>query len=308
MSHRPRFTRGGIRVPLLTALILILVLLFIGLKLKPSNPSLENRVRNMVQELETLSRMRVAMLKSVDVEKAAVMADTDELSRALADESLRAAEAVERDQLALKQMIEIDHVEKEMNLLSEFKNCWVELRKIDKVLLEFAVENSNIKAAKLSFDKGTQVISHFRQDLTDLVQRSSTNPNYNRLQRLACEALAAGFEVHYLHAPHIAASNDMEMDRIESEITQLNTLIKSSLKEMEKYLSNDNQPLLQNAVSAYDDFDRITAEVLRLSRQNTNIKSYELSLGKKRKVTAQCDETLVSLMESIRSRTFEATR
>ena len=235
------------------------------------------------------------------------MADTDELSRALAEESLRAAETVERNRLELKQLVEQDHIEKEMNLLREFDSCWAELQKINKGLIELAVENSNIKASTLSFSQGTQAINRFKRSLGQIIANSVSSPQYSPILKLACDALSAGFEIHYLHAPHIAAANDKDMDKIEGEITQLNEVIRNSMKEMERYLPAD-QALLQEADSAYSDFGRVTAEVIRLSRQNTNIKSFELSLGRKRKVTAQCDETLASLLENVRSRTFEATR
>jgi len=51
-----------------------------------------------------------------------------------------------------------------------------------------------------------------------------------------------------------------------------------------------------------------TREVIGLSRQNTNVKSFELSLGRKRKITAQCDEILSNLQEALRSKEFKATR
>jgi hypothetical protein len=53
---------------------------------------------------------------------------------------------------------------------------------------------------------------------------------------------------------------------------------------------------------------KVTGEVISLSRENTNVKSLELSLGKKRMISAQCEETLSALQEAIRSRTFKATR
>jgi hypothetical protein len=48
--------------------------------------------------------------------------------------------------------------------------------------------------------------------------------------------------------------------------------------------------------------------VLELSRQNTNIKSFELSLNRKRKITAQCDDIVTSLQDAVQSRIFKATR
>ncbi|MFP5213298.1 MAG: hypothetical protein ACLGPL_07950 [Acidobacteriota bacterium] len=305
MSDKPRFGKRGLGLSLISGLILLLLLAVIGLNFKASSPDLENRVLNSVKERDALSRMRVNLLKSVDIEKAAVMADTDELSRSLAEESLKAAQAVERDRIELRRLIEEDRIEREMALLHDFDTCWDELQKIDKVLLEFAVENSNIKAANLSFTQGSLAINRFKQNLSALIEKSPTN---QQIQRLASDALVAGFEIHYLHAPHIAAANDTEMNRIETEIAQLSGVVHSCLKEMEGYVTEENQSFLHGAVFAFRDFESVTSEVLRLSRQNTNLKSFELSLGRKRKITAQCDDTLTSLSESIRSRTFEATR
>lgn len=308
MSNKPPFVKAGARLPLLTVLGLLLVLAFIGFRFKTSNPDLESRFRNMVKKEETLSRMRIDLIRSVAIEKGAVMADTDELSRALAEESLRAAEAVERNRLELIRLTEHDPTDKEMELLREFDTCWAELRKIDKVLLDFAVVNSNLKASNLSFTRGSQALKRFRQNLADLIDGTSSNPQCSRILRLACDALTAGFEIHYLHAPHIAAANDMDMDRIETEIRQLDEVISRSLEELKYYLPEANQAILQEAGSAYAEFNEVTAMVLGLSRQNTEIKSFELSLGRKRRVTAQCDEILTSLQSVLHSRTFEATR
>ncbi|MGA3085079.1 MAG: hypothetical protein ABSE95_09810 [Thermodesulfobacteriota bacterium] len=48
--------------------------------------------------------------------------------------------------------------------------------------------------------------------------------------------------------------------------------------------------------------------MIELLRQNTNINSFELSLGRKRKVTAQCDEILLGIQEAVRNRSFKATK
>jgi hypothetical protein len=63
---------------------------------------------------------------------------------------------------------------------------------------------------------------------------------------------------------------------------------------------NDNENL-KNAEIAYERFMNLTGEVLRLSRMNTNIKSAELSLGKKRLLSSQCQEILASLQKSIQA-------
>jgi hypothetical protein len=45
----------------------------------------------------------------------------------------------------------------------------------------------------------------------------------------------------------------------------------------------------------------LTGEVLKLSRMNTNIKSAELSLGKIRLISSQCQEVLTRLHETVQA-------
>lgn len=300
--------RAGLKLALLSGLILLLLLAFIGFRYKNTSPDLESLVSRIVKEEEILSRMRINLSKSADIEKSAVMAETDELSAALADQSQQTADAVERDRIELGRIILPSDEEKEKKLFNEFGSCWEDLRKIDKTLLQIAVENTNIKASTLSFTQGGKAMERFEKSLTDIIGDGSDGAHATRITRLACDALTAGLKAYNLHAPHIAASNDAVMDRIETEIGQSNKVVEESLKKLENLVSGKDMGSLREALSAYADFEKITAQVITLSRQNTNIKSFELSLGRKRKATIQCDEILAALQQVVHSRTFEATR
>lgn len=299
--------KGGLLL-LLAGLVLGLVLMWISVKYEHINLGLKDVLGIMVKKTEILSRMRANLLTSVDAEKSAVIADTDEASRAFADQSRQAADAVDRDRRELGLLIEKDHTAREIELLQEFDGCWTELRKIDQVLLQLAVENTNIKAANLSFGKGSLAMKRFEEALTDLNRSKTSSSKDNQIAELVCNALTAGLKIHYLHAPHIAAANDDQMDKIEAAIKQYDDLIKRSLSKLKHLVPEEKQASLREAEAAYGDLARVTAEVLDLSRQNTNIKSFELSVGRKRKVTAQCDEILMNLQEAVRSKAFTGTR
>jgi len=262
----------------------------------------------MNKKLDLLSRMRINLLKSVEAEKSAVMADTDESSQTLADEARKTDEALEKDRRDLDLLIKQDPTDQEIKLLQEFDRSWSEFRKTDQVLLEFAVQNTNLKAAHISFIQGSEAVKAFEEPLNQLV---ATKPFYKddyEIADLVSKAVVAGLKIHYLHAPHIAAANDDQMDKIEADIKQNEEVIRHSLNGLKNLVPNFGQPSLQKARVAYDELVKVTTRVIDLSRQNTNIKSFEMSLGRKRKVTAQCDEILLSLQEAVRSRSFKATR
>jgi hypothetical protein len=98
------------------------------------------------------------------------------------------------------------------------------------------------------------------------------------------------------------------MDAIEKSIRENDAIVRQSLHALQPLTSSDRKPALLQAEAAYGDFEELTAKVLKLSRQNTNIKSLELSLNRKRNITAQCDEILTSLQDAVQSRSFKATR
>jgi hypothetical protein len=299
--------KGGLLL-LLAGLVLGLVLMWISIKYEHINLGFKDMIGIMLKKIELISRMRASLLTSVESEKSAVMADTDEASRAFADQSRQAADAVDRDRRELGLLVEKDHTAREIELLREFDGCWAELRKIDQVLLQLAVENTNLKAAHLSFGKGSLAMKRFEEALTTLKRRAPASSTDDQIADLAWNALTAGLKIHYLQAPHIAAANDDQMDRIEAEIRQQNDVIKRALSKLKHLVPEEKQATLREAEAAYGELSGVTAEVIDLSRQNTNIKSFELSIGRKRKVTAQCDEILKKLEEAVRSKAFTGTR
>ena len=299
---------GRISVSLAVVAALIVVLALIVFNFKGGGPDLQDILGNMAKKMELLSAMRVNLLKSEETEKSAVMADTDEASRDFADQSRQAADFVDHDRRELESLLNRDHTDKEMKLFHEFDSCWTELRKIDQEILEFAVQNTNLKAAALSFGKGNEAVKRFEQALRNLIHSSLPSDKCSHVLISASDALAAGLRIQGLHAPHIAAASDARMDEIEAEMRQDGEIVDASLKKLAALVPEENRVLLQDAGAAYEEFAAVTVEVIKLSRENTNIKSFELSLGKKRKIAAQCDETLISLQETVRNREFKATR
>jgi hypothetical protein len=52
----------------------------------------------------------------------------------------------------------------------------------------------------------------------------------------------------------------------------------------------------------------LNAQIVTLSRRNTNVRSLALSLGQKRMVAAACDDSLRALQDTLSKRGFSATR
>ncbi len=251
---------------------------------------------NSLKKDEILSRMRIDMLRSIELEKAAVMAITDKESENFAKESLKAADATEQD---LHELDALTGSDDEKKLRGEFHNCWEECRTIDKSLLDFAVQNTNLKAARLSYTKGADAARRFEHAISNLTGIFDDV----RTSKLIYRAVTALLKIHNLQAPHINASDDKQMDDIEAVMKTEENQVKESMKALSDIEDGRGRASIDEAEAAFAEFMKVNAEVIRLSRLNTNIKSAELSLGRKRKAVAQCEEILTSMQEAARNET-----
>ncbi len=269
---------------------------------------LEDTYRDIVKKGAIVAQMRINLLKSGEMEKNAVMAITDEESHEFAEQSLAAAAAVEQNRQLLGALIAAAPMQDEQQLGSEFDTCWTELSKLDQVILELAVQNTNLKAASLSREKGGEAMRLIEQALADVARSYEGIPNEGRVARLACHAITAGLKICNLHIAHIAEASDEKMDQIEKQIRAEEGEAVKSLDELAGIIGEESRQSLLQAKAVFAEFVEVTDAVIKLSRQNSNIKSLELSLGRKRKVAAQCDEILAAFQEAVQNRTFKATR
>jgi len=251
---------------------------------------------NNAKKGEILSRMRINMLRSIELEKAAVMAITDKESEYFAKQSLKAADDTEHD---LNELDLLTGSDDEKKLRGEFHDCWKECRKIDKVLLDFAVQNTNLKAASLSYTKGADAVRRFERSISNLIGIF----NDVRTTKLVYQSVTALLKIHNLQAPHISETDNKQMDAIEAVMKTEENQVKTSMKALSGIAGDRGQASIDEAAAAFGEFMKVNAEVIRLSRLNTNIRSAELSMGRKRKAAAQCEEILTSMQEAIRNET-----
>lgn len=289
---------------LVAILVLVAALIFLGDRYRDVTEGMDIVPKVMSRKAAALSVIKINMIKSVEAEKSAVMANSDEDSIRFAEESRRASEAAEKSRLELTELIGTYPSVPEKELLTEFDSCWKEFRQIDQQVLEFAAQNTNLKAARLSFGAANTAMNEFGHALSGLI----SDPTSGLICRMIYEAQTAALKIHVLHAPHIASPDDHEMDGIEKSIRQNDAIVRKALGDVRLLLQPAKKVFLQQAEAAYDAFMDFTDRILEWSRQNTNIKSFELSLNRKRKITAQCEEILAKLQDVIQSRAFKATR
>ncbi|HEY5867889.1 MAG TPA: hypothetical protein VI542_20415 [Candidatus Tectomicrobia bacterium] len=268
---------------------------------------LQSAFERSVKKLHMIETMSRDLMVSADAEKSAVMAETDEVSHAFAEQSIQAAQNVEKARRMLEPLLE--GKPQEVHLFREFSRCWERLQAIDREVLSLAVQNTNLKALRLSFVSGAEAIRRMDKALTHLMDRVSSSPNAIGITRRASQAMIEAFHIYALQAPHIAESTAARMDQIEADMKNHDAQVTDALHDMEVQVDASSKPLLHTAWASYKDFQKINTEIVDLSRQNSNIRSFALSLGQKRKMTAQCQDVLSALQEKVQQgMAYKATK
>ena len=292
------------------ALVAFLVFVAWILYLKPKMADIffEPVFINDIKKVRLVSEMRVNLNASAEAEKSAVLADTDDASIVYADQAQELSAAVEEARLELEVLIEAEKMGREVDILREFSACWERFLQIDRELLPLSVLNTNLKAYDLSYGSAGKALKQLEQALNVLMNSKVSKDKTCEIARLSLRTLSAALKIHALQSPHIAESREEKMDEIETTIQTENALINQSLEALSVLMNPADKPLLEAAKSAYTEFWTINAEVMKLSRQNSNVRSLALSLGQKRKATVQCQDVLAALEEAIQSKAYKATR
>jgi len=263
-------------------------------------------LRRLLEANTLAADLLVQFTHSADAGNRAVMADTDETSAAFAREADQATQAVLKDSTALKAVLTALRYSDELRLLDEFDMRFADYRALDRNVLDLAVENTNLKAQRLSFGAAQDAAAAFGNALDALAPASQADTW--RVKALAASAVAAIREIEVLQAPHIAESDDAAMTRLEARMTAAESAARDGVKMLAGLTAPASRAHLADAAAALDRFMGVNAQVVALSRRNTNVRSLALSLGQKRTLSATCEDTLRALQGALGKRDFSATR
>jgi hypothetical protein len=265
-----------------------------------------NRLTQIVEARRLASELHVQFTKAADAANVAVMADTDEASAAAAGQAGEAARAATHALRELEPILRSLGYEEERRHLETFGARFDEYKKLDAEILPLAVENTNLKAQRLSFGQAREAYDAFRRALESAVRAGGAQEPH--LEALAAGVRVAVLEIRVLQAPHIAESEDEAMSRLEEQMKAAEAEARAALAQLNALTAPAARPGLAAATAALDRFMGINAEIVTLSRRNSNVRSLALSLGRKRRVVADCDDQLRALEDALATHPFPATR
>jgi hypothetical protein len=263
--------------------------------------------------LEKVSRARelaadltVQFTMASDAANRSVMADTDDASVEFAKESRTSAAAVQQNVTRLRETLQTLGYKPEEGLLTEFANNFAEYRKLDDSILSLAVENTNLKAQRLAFGPAQDAANQFRDALRGI--RPANASDAQRVEALAATALLTVREIQVLQAPHIADADEAVMTKMEQQMSTSQAAARKALEGLRPLAASASRPKVDAAAAALNRFLELNAQLVALSRRNSNVRSLMLSLDEKRKLTITCQENLRALQTALGKRGYSGIR
>ncbi len=261
----------------------------------------------LAQARQRAADLQVQFTRASDASNKAVMADTDEASTAFARQADQATQAVQTNATALNAVLRDLGYAEERGLLDEFVARFAEYRDLDRRILDLAVENTNLKAQRLSFGPASDAADSYAAALAALPSSKATSEAW-RIRALAANAVAAVREIQALQAPHIADAGDAAMTRLEQRMAAAEATARAALGTLAGLVQPTDRARLAAATTDLDRFMDTNATIVALSRRNTNVRSLALSLNEKGKITDACESRLRALREALGKRELGGTR
>jgi hypothetical protein len=253
------------------------------------------------RKIELVDQMRLALASASEAEKSAVMATTDQDSQTFADQARAATASLQQERDQLGELLGVDGSPGEKELLAQFSKTFADFERIDHNLLNLAVQNTNLKAYRLAFGPAAETLEEADDALAHVVKEKagSDSPGDKTVILLVDDARISALRILALLPPHIAEESDQKMDEMEARMARQDRAIRKDLADLAaiKGLADDND--LATATARYASFTELRRQILKLSRENTNVRSLAISLNEKRKAMFLCQDALSALAHAI---------
>lgn len=267
-----------------------------------------HELASRAQRLKLVNFLRSTVADASEAQNSAVLAATEQEAKAFVDQAASATLNLQRGVAELTTVLTARGDARETEMMARVDQTVHEFQQIDKQLLDLATRNSNRKAFALAFGPARKLIREIDQALAQLARdHASPAPEADvQISRLADEVQIAVLQIQIVLPPHIAEEDDKKMDDIEAEVAELRHHIHDNLAKLQELATAVDKSALATATSRLKELETVQTEIIKLSRQNTDLKAAKIAVQEKRKAMLACQDALAALERAIQSEQITA--
>lgn len=261
------------------------------------------------ERLALVTAMRLSLAATSEALNSAVMSTREQDSKAFAEEARRATADLERGRASLHQILKKHGDQHEAELMARVGQSLVEFQQVQQQLLDLAVQNSNRKAFELAFGPAMKIVNEMNEGLARIATEYTDSASEARLRvvQLADEARIGILSTQVLLMPHIAEASDMKMDELEVQLSEQARKVRESLDALRPLLPEKDRSKIETTMSRYAEFEKLKHQIIKLSRQNTDLQAVTIALKEKRQTMLACQDAFVALENAIRAEPITST-
>ena len=257
------------------------------------------------QRLERINAMRLALSAASEEQNCAVLSASEQASKSYIENASVEIAAFEQNRSELAKLVPKRNVEVESRLSNRVEETFLEFQSISDKLSNLALQSSNRKAYALAFGPALELLHSMDSDLAKVTDSQADSPSptsFDILKKIS-NARLSGYRIQVLLMPHIAEPSDGKMDELEKKIADEDQVIQQCLASLSGTLGES--AVIAKVETQYAEFKKIKSEIIRQSRENSDLRSVALALNEKRKAMLACQDALSNLEKAIRAEQIE---
>ncbi len=192
----------------------------------------------------------------------------------------------------------------ETGMLGRFNTRFEEYQNLDSEILTLAVENTNLKAQRLTFGAVREMTDG---SSAELLQASGAAKSAEVDAQVQANR-AHLYQLLFIETRHNPETEEAAMMQREQRAAALAADVRERLARLSGGSTPGTAAPIKAAASLFERLMLTHDEVMTLSRRHTNVRSLALTLGRARVVAAECGDTLRLLQDSLATHGSEATR
>jgi methyl-accepting chemotaxis protein len=275
------------------------------IKLDSMYDRLETMVQGNVEKVKLGARLKQDLLEVSRAEKNLIMAETNAEMDAYADHTAKTREQMLQRREQLRGLVDQAGHED----LEDFAAAWDQYIEVNRRVRDLSRLNSNTRAFALSAGEGRQAFDQANGLLSEIVEvngeefESRLNEQNQEVIRLglttakSAQLNRALVEMQRAEKNLILAKTQEEMDAFAEAILASEKEVRSLAAELEQELQGENLDRLNQAMAAFESYDKVNDEVRALSRENGNKRAVELARTEGRELLESAESKLTEVVD-----------